>query len=97
MDKTITIKNKSIRGFIMDNLAGSDRLYDERQNLYHFMRDEIVLKNETIKDGYRVIFILDDVSKGSDRKLSNIYTYDAYTYDDISVILKLIDFKIEIA
>lgn len=97
------VKDKSANTFFAEHAVVNDK-YD-RQNVrngddlnpYYFMKDEIILKQSpAIMPGQKVVFHLADYGAGSRRPMTNIYTYDVEKYDDLSVRLKLADFKITI-
>lgn len=97
------VKDKSANTFFAEHAIASDK-YD-RQSIrnnddlspYYLMKDEIILKKSSgIQHGQQVIFQLSDQSAASRKPLTNTYTYNVEGYDDVSLRLTLIDFKIEL-
>ena len=99
MNLKLIVKDKSVLHFFSENLIGFRQ--DERQqlrpdeNIYYLMKDEIFLnKNCGIDVGGLITFEIKDQSRMSNRELKNIYQYVVNEYDDVSVRLELVFFKI---
>jgi hypothetical protein len=72
-------------------MIGSDEM-----SAYYFMKDEIYLKKAAwIEVGTTVVFDLTDMSLGSRRELTNVYTYKVEAYDDVCVKLVLENFDVK--
>lgn len=101
----INVKEKSVCEFLnnnMVNVGGSivDDEFNTRKgvNVYSQMRDRMYFKKGLIVDiGDEVVFELFDSSQRTGAELINRYIYKANEYDDISIEMVLIDFKVELA
>lgn len=100
--KTFNVKDGSLNQFFLDNALGVDR--NNRDSMRHFqectpfnlMNDEILLKkSDTLQPGRHVVFELEDRGQQSGKDLVNRYEYHIYQYDDVSVKLVLLDFKVK--
>lgn len=101
--QTVKIKERSVSAFLKNNLLDSEFILNNNIthrgidiSLYHAMQDQLHLKkNCGIKIGDFIVIELSDTSSGSKTVLLNTYKYEAINYDDYSIIIQLIDFKIE--
>ena len=84
IDKQIVINDN-------DSISGRNSI-----NVYELFKDSFnVLKNKGVSIGDKVEFTLSDKAYKSRGELINTYLYEAIEYDDVSITMKLIDFKVE--
>lgn len=94
------VKDESLQAFFLKNLTNTperrnDGFGNTNISCYHYLQDELIFKKDgDVKEGQQVVFELKDRSQFSNKELTNKYTYKAENYDDVSIKLKLIDFKI---
>jgi len=95
-NKTIfVIKNESADDFF-SILDKSNNMHD-RINPYSFMKDDMILPIHMLQpDVKAVVFELQDVSRGSNRVLVNIYEYEVLEYDSVSYKLSLRGFSVNL-
>jgi len=94
---SFNVKDKSVYDFFYTRVLEDERLFTKELNPYCFMRDELFFKkNCDIKVGEIVRMELSDTSRLSKKELINVYLYKAEEYDDVSIKLILIDFKVEL-
>lgn len=105
MKTKLNVKDKSVYKFLQDRLVNPDKEnkdqnYNQGQinaSAYHLMRDELIFKKDCGIELNEVIEIeLVDTSRGSGKELINTYYYKASEYDDVSIMMKLIDFKVKL-
>ena len=106
MKNVFNVKEESIFEFFARNVEGfkereiKDGMNSHHQSPYHLMVDKIYIsKNGMIgieRPGV-VEFVLEDRGSGSGRTLLNTYTYKIEEHDDVSLMLRLVDFKVELA
>lgn len=96
----LNVKNDSVRKFLNDmltnppNMDRHDSHHDDMGGVYGLMQDVLLFKRDGIEIGSKVKIQLNDHSRGSGKPLCNHYEYTAKEYDDISVVMKLTDFKV---
>lgn len=77
-----------------------DRRQNEVVNPYYIIgKDEIYVKKKFIEfcgNNLIVVFTLSDETQRNRTKLMNTYQYSIEKYDDVSLVLRLVDFKIDI-
>jgi hypothetical protein len=89
------VKDKSLHTFFGIESKGRDSVRQDI-NPYYLMKDEIIIpKRPELSEVGIVIFELSDTSEGSRKELVNVYSYQINEYDDVSIKLNLVDFKIE--
>jgi hypothetical protein len=97
--KIMNVKDKSALHFF-EEFSIQKRQEDghpQNQSAYYYMKDELYLKKSfEIQEGETIVFHLEDQSYNSQKRIINIYTYTAGSYDDIGIKLSLTDFKIEL-
>jgi hypothetical protein len=98
--KTFDVKEKSIIEFFKENSIYQidyNQIYEGRASKYSLFKDEIIIKKtkEFEKCGI-VTFEISDYGRGSEKKLINKYTYELKSYDDVSVMLTLVNFEIKL-
>lgn len=99
MRKQFNVKDKSLQEFFKRNLSNyspNDIRSVMDISAYHYLQDELIFKKDgDIKAGETVVFELSDYTKMSNKPLTNVYTYKAESYDDVSIKLTMIAFKIK--
>lgn len=93
----ILVKTESIREFFINNYFHS-RTEDiiKQSSVYYLFKDKIpVKKGGLISEGDEIVFEFEDRTARTDYPIKNVYKYEAVKYDDISLVLELIDFKVE--
>lgn len=106
----INVKEQSVVQFLNSNIPQAEKviiILDEYQNhcrdekqvsVYHLMKDDMHFDKDCgIKVGQKVTIELTDYARRSEKKLRNTYTYEAQEYDDVTIKMKLVDFKVEFA
>jgi len=99
MKLSFNVKEKSIVSYFTDMITNSkvrdSRGCDGELNPYYFLKDELYFKKDRgINIGDTITFELDDRGRMSDAYLRNTYVYEASEYDSVSLLLKLVDFKV---
>lgn len=107
MKKDFKVFESSLREFLAENGLGdkarnldemSENLKRSAVNNCYLMQNTLNFKIDNpagIKAGQKVVITLSDEANGSRTKLVNTYTYKAHKYDDVTLQLKLEDFKVE--
>lgn len=99
----LNVKDQSVYYFLKTNLIGYDEntkttIDVNNTSTYHLIKNEMYFKKELeIKPGDIIKIELKDFSYISRKDLINIYFYLVENYDDVSIKLTLIDFKIKLA
>lgn len=66
-------------------------------NPYYYLKDAMYFKKDRgINIGDTITFELDDRAQQSCAFLTNTYTYNATEYDSVSLLMKLVDFKVSL-
>lgn len=104
-EKTFNVREQSLIEFFEKFQPGCEGLAEgirqrcdpsEKTSPYHLMQDTIILRNSCgIKEGTKVMFHLVDDSSRSGTKLAHEYEYEASKYDDCTIELKLVTFKVK--
>lgn len=109
MKNNFTVFESSLIEFLAENglgdkanninkMRGENARIRDTHNCY-YMQDVLNFKLDNpagIKAGQTVVITLSDEAEGSRKKLINTYTYKAYKYDDVTLKLKLEDFKVKL-
>lgn len=99
MKLSFNVKEKSIESYFQEMIVTplDMRRNNHDQSPYYFLKDEMYFKKDRgIKIGDTITFELDDRGISSQKLLTNTYTYEANEYDSVSILLKLIDFKVSL-
>ncbi len=94
------VKEKSIIEFFRKHVIGFEELkQDQHYNPYYLMRDQLFVRglNSSVDKSDVFKFQIIDFAKNSQSKLTNIYTYNLYPYDDVCHVLELVDFSTEVS
>jgi len=95
------VKEKSIIEFFRNHVIGFEELkQDQHYNPYYLMQDQLFvrgLKFTNKKDEFVVEFVISDKAKNTHTMLTNYYQYTLLSYDDVSDVLQLSDYKVEIS
>lgn len=100
--KSFNVKDGSVHEFfkkyaVIKPDPHLDRAYPEDFNPYRLMADKILVKKSIVnevKNECTLVIELFDEGRFSGKKLINEYTYAIEPYDDISLQLELMDFKV---
>lgn len=94
------IRDNSLNEFMKKfavNYKPEESYGSTERNPYYLMKDNIFIKKEAFDPNIKeVVFELSDQSRYSEKQLINYYKYDVYPYDDVSIMLDLVDFKIKL-
>jgi len=100
----LTVKESSVQEFVNKYVLPeiADERIDRREviNPYNvFGKDEIYVRNSITKilgNDKKICITLSDKSRMFNTSLKNVYTYEIFMHDSLSLMLKLIDFKVEV-
>jgi hypothetical protein len=98
--KQFNVKDGSVKEFFATHAVGihqEDRCHisASEQSAYYFMKDTILVKkSEQFEPGNTLFFELFDKGRNSNKDLVNTYNYAIEEYDDVSVLLRLVDFNV---
>jgi hypothetical protein len=101
MKEKIYVKSESVQTFLAEKMinysSDNGRIATNGVSYYHLMRDSILIRKDSgVEIGDTIRVELDDQTQGSYKQLTNIYIYEAKSFDDVAINLVLIDFKIEL-
>lgn len=107
MKKTQTVrfnvKDGSVKTFLSEKLLVKPEEGERRNSpypvdasAYGMMRDQMLFKKDCgIKIGETIKIELFDRAQGSGKELVNTYTYKAFPYDDVAIVMVLEHFSVE--
>ena len=91
----MTIKDRSLEEFLMQNLAGiSEERLNQQCNIYNLLQDNIFLKRQ-FEPGTYINFELKDRTIASSKDLLTKWKYEIVEYDDVCVKARLVNFEVE--
>lgn len=98
--KEFTVKNENVHAFITSMMYDQELVRRVRNDVsgYHLMRDEIVIQKENTHNlvaGDYVIIQIETPSLGISFNCYHKYKYQIIQYDDVSLKMILVDFKVE--
>lgn len=98
MNIKLNVKDKSVYNFLSERLVNKP-LEEQRRHsetgAYNLMQDKLYFVKECgIAVGEHIKIELSDWSSSSRKELINEYIYCAYPYDDVSIEMALVAFRV---